>query len=186
MSEKYAFKTREEFHQWLLSNYMQDDGIWIIFDKTIKKNVLKASEALEEALCFGWVDGQMKSIDQNSYMKYFVKRRNNSKWSEKNKKLAIELEEKGCMQDAGKIKIIEAMQSGQWDINNTLEVLDSDLNKLLDVLKDNELAYTNFLAMSPSIKKTYTKAFMDPKTEAGKQKRIAWIIDRLNQNLKPM
>lgn len=78
------------------------------------------------------------------------------------------------------------MQSGQWDINNTLEVLDSDLNKLLDVLKDNELAYTNFPAMSPSIKKTYTKAFMDPKTEAGKQKRIAWIIDRLNQNLKPM
>ncbi|MEA4874752.1 YdeI/OmpD-associated family protein [Anaerorhabdus sp.] len=78
------------------------------------------------------------------------------------------------------------MQSGQWDINNTLEVLDSDLNKLLDVLKDNELAYTNFPAMSLSIKKTYTKAFMDPKTEAGKQKRIAWIIDRLNQNLKPM
>ncbi len=128
----------------------------------------------------------MKSIDQNNYMKYFAKRRKNSKWSEKNKKLATELEEKGCMQDAGKIKIIEAKQSGQWDINNTLEVLDSDLNKLLDVLKDNELVYKNFLAMSPSIKKTYTKAFMDPKTEAGKQKRIAWIIDRLNQNLKPM
>ncbi len=47
MSEKYAFITREEFHQWLLSNYMQDDGIWIIFDKTLKKNLLKASEALE-------------------------------------------------------------------------------------------------------------------------------------------
>lgn len=94
MSEKYSFKTREDFRQWLLSNYMQDNGIWIIFDKTIKKNILKASEALEEALCFGWVDGQMKSIDQNNYMKYFVKRRKNSKWSEKNKKLATELEKK--------------------------------------------------------------------------------------------
>lgn len=90
------------------------------------------------------------------------------------------------MQDAGKIKIIEAKQSGQWAINNTVEVLDSDLNKLLDVLKGIEPAYTNFLAISSSVKKTYTKAFMNPKTQAGKQKRIAWIIERLNQNLKPM
>ncbi len=186
MNEKIEFKNRKEFHQWLSVNGTQEEGIWILFDKTLKKSSLKANEALEEALCFGWIDGQMKSIDEYNYMKYFAKRRENSKWSEKNKKLVSELEKKGLMQDAGRLKIEEAKQSGQWDINNTIDVVDNDLNKLLDAIKGVEPAYTNFLAMSPSVKKTYTKAFMDPKTEAGKQKRMAWIIERLNQNLKPM
>ncbi|SJZ94655.1 YdeI/OmpD-associated family protein [Anaerorhabdus furcosa] len=186
MDKNISFKDRKEFHKWLMKNQNQDEGIWIEFDKTLSQSSLKASDALEEALCFGWIDGQMKSVDENTYIKYFAKRRKNSKWSQKNKQLVLELDKKGYLQDLGKQKIEEAKQNGQWDTDNTIEVVNSDLDLLIEVIKGNEPAYTNFMAMSPSVKKTYTKAFMDPKTEAGKQKRIAWIIDRLNKNLKPM
>ena len=53
-------------------------------------------------------------------------------------------------------------------------------------LKNHEPAYTNYLAMSPSVKKTYTRAYFDAKTDAGREKRLAWMVERLNQNLKPM
>ncbi len=54
------------------------------------------------------------------------------------------------------------------------------------LLKEYEPAFTNFQAMSPSVKKTYAKAYLDAKTDAGREKRIAWMVDRLNRNLKPM
>ena len=71
---------------------------------------MKADEALEEALCFGWIDGQMKSMNETSYRKYFSLRRDNSKWSEKNKKLVEQLEKQGIMTDYGRKKIEEAKQ----------------------------------------------------------------------------
>ncbi len=63
-----VFKNRIEFRDWLMENALSDQGIWLIFSKRITPDTIKASEALEEALCFGWIDGQMKSIDENSYI----------------------------------------------------------------------------------------------------------------------
>ncbi|MDE5716544.1 MAG: YdeI/OmpD-associated family protein, partial [Lachnospiraceae bacterium] len=142
--------------------------------------------ALEEALCFGWIDGQMQSIDDKTYKKYFSMRRENSKWSEKNKALVKALEERGLMTDFGRKKIEEARQNGQWDAAKPTAVTEEQIACLSELLKEYEPAYTNFQAMSPSIKKTYTRAYLDAKTEAGREKRIAWMVDRLNRNLKPM
>lgn len=93
MNATLQFPTREEFRNWLSENYLSTDGIWLLFGKAGGPKTLKAGEALEEALCFGWIDGQMQSIDEKSYKKYFSQRRENSKWSEKNKALVKELEE---------------------------------------------------------------------------------------------
>lgn len=186
MNEYLTFKTRDEFRQWLMENCLSEDGVWLLFNKSGKQVTLKASEALEEALCFGWIDGQMKSIDDQCYKKYFSLRRKNSKWSEKNKGLVAQLEDKGIMTDFGRDKIQEAKDNGQWDKKNTVTVGDDDIELLTKELMEIEPAYTNFLAMSPSVKRTYTKAYLDPKTPEGKKKRLQWIIDRLNQNLKPM
>ena len=70
---------------------------------------------MEEALCFGWIDGQMEKIDDKTYKKYFSLRRENSKWSEKNKALVKSLDEPGLMTDFGRKKIDEAKKNGQWD-----------------------------------------------------------------------
>lgn len=186
MSEYLQFASRDEFRAWLSENALSSDGVWLLFGKAGGPKTLKAAEALEEALCFGWIDGQMQSLDTKSYIKYFAQRRQNSKWSDKNKGIVEKLEKQGIMTDQGRAKIEEAKKNGQWDKPKALSITDDHIAQISDLLKDYEPAYTNFQAMSPSVRKTYTRAYLDAKTEAGQAKRLAWMVDRLNKNLKPM
>lgn len=180
------FADREAFRKWLSENCQSDAGIWLLFGKAGGPKTIKAGEALEEALCFGWIDGQMQSIDDKTYKKYFSMRREKSKWSEKNKRLAESLEEQGLMTDFGRRKIEEAKRNGQWYAPKPTEITEEQIACLSALLEGYEPAYTNFRAMSLSVKKTYTRAYFDAKTDAGREKRIAWMVDRLNKNLKPM
>jgi uncharacterized protein YdeI (YjbR/CyaY-like superfamily) len=186
MSEHLQFYSRDEFRSWLGDNATTSGGIWLLFGKSGGPKTIKAAEALEEALCFGWIDGQMKSIDDKTYIKYFSLRRKNSKWSDKNKALIEALEKKGIMTDYGRAKVKEAQKNGQWDAPSPQTILDEQIDFLSDLLKEHEPAYANFQAMSPSVKKTYARAYFDAKTEEGRTKRLSWMIERLNKNLKPM
>ena len=147
---------------------------------------LSANDALEEALCFGWIDGVMESLDDRTYRKYFAMRRANSNWSDKNKAIADRLEKQGWMTDAGRAKMEEARKNGQWDKPKAPPVTEEQIAFLTALLKTYEPAHTNFLAMPPSVKKTYTRAYYDAKTEAGRASRMAWMVERLNKNLRPM
>lgn len=186
MTEHLHFTTRDEFRSWLILNCTSVSGVWLLFGKRGGPKTLSANDALEEALCYGWIDGQMQRLDDISYIKYFAQRRENSKWSEKNKGIAAKLEKQGIMTDYGRAKIEEAKKNGQWDKPKAAPITEEQIMCLSDLLKDDEPAYSNFQAMPLSVKKTYTKAYLEAKTDAGKAKRIAWMIDRLNQNLKPM
>ena len=184
--EHIQFATRADFRNWLKDNCMSSGGIWLLFGKAGGPKTVRADEALEEALCFGWIDGQMQKIDDKSYIKYFSMRRKNSKWSEKNKAIVETLEKRGVMTDYGRAKIEEAKINGQWDAPRLPAISDEEISALTDLLRANEPAYTNFLAMSPSVKRTYAKAYFDAKTDGGRNKRLSWMIERLNKNLKPM
>ena len=186
MNEILEFTNRGDFRKWLSENCQSDAGVWLLFGKAGGPKTIKAKEALEEALCFGWIDGQMQSLDDKTYKKYFSQRRENSKWSEKNKGIVKQLEQQGIMTDYGRSKIEEAKKNGQWDAPKVPTITEEQIASLAAILKDFEHAYTNFQGMSPSVKKTYTRAYFDAKTDAGRQKRLAWMVDRLNQNLKPM
>lgn len=187
MSESMVFANRGEFRAWLSENGRSGDGVWLLFGKAGGPKTLKAGEALEEALCFGWIDGQMQSIDEKSYRKYFSPRREKSKWSEKNKTLVKVLEEKGLMTDLGRARIREAKENGQWDAPDLMTAVgEKEAEVLSGLLTGHEPALTNFRAMPPSVRKTYARAYFDAKTEAGREKRLAWIVDRLNKNLRPM
>jgi len=185
-TEYLLFTSRDKFRNWLQDNCLSSGGVWLLFGKSNGPETIKASEALEEALCFGWIDGQMQSIDDKTYRKYFSIRRKNSRWSDKNKALIETLEKQGIMTDYGRAKIREAQKNGQWDAPSFLIITEKQIVILSDLLKEHELAYTNFQAMSSSVKKTYTRAYFDTKTEMGRVKRLSWIIERLNKNLKPM
>lgn len=186
MSEGLQFADRKEFRAWLAEHCHSGEGVWLLFGKRGGPKTVKASEALEEALCFGWIDGQMQSLDDKTYRKYFARRRENSKWSEKNKALAESLEEKGLMTEAGREKIREAKENGQWDAPKPQAVTEEQIAKVAALLEGHEPACANFAAMPLSVKKTYTRAYFDAKTEAGREKRMAWMLDRLHRNLKPM
>lgn len=186
MNSILEFANREEFRKWLSDNCLSNDGVWLLFGKAGGPKTIKPNEALEEALCFGWIDGKMQSIDNKTYKKYFSMRRDKSKWSEKNKALTKNLEERGLMTEYGRKKIEEAKNNGQWSAPKSLEITEEHISELSTILKEYDFAYTNFQSMSPSVKKTYAKAYFDAKTDDGRKKRIAWMVDRLNRNLKPM
>jgi uncharacterized protein YdeI (YjbR/CyaY-like superfamily) len=186
MNEK-TFKNREEFRNWLAENVLSDTGLWLVFDKEKTTSSLSANDALEEALCFGWIDGQMESIDKKYYKKYFKQRRKDSSWSEKNKTLIEKLESQNCMTKYGREKVKYAKENGLWDSPQKQELTDERILQFENMIKPHELAYTHFIKMTQSVRKAYAGSyFFGAKTEAGKQKRFAAIIERLNLNLNPM
>lgn len=186
MDEILSFSDRAAFRAWLEQQGASSGGVWLLFGKKGGPVTLTAGEALEEALCFGWIDGQMQSLDDTSYKKYFALRRQGSKWSEKNKALVAQLEQQGRMTDAGRDKISEAKKNGQWDAPKAPGITPEDMAAVGALLEGHEPAHANFLAMPPSVQKTYTRAWLDAKTDAGREKRLAWMVHRLNKNLKPM
>jgi len=186
MSDYLKFTSRDDLRAWLIDNCTSSGGVWLLFGKAGGPKTITANEALEEALCFGWIDGQMKSLDTASYIKYFSPRRKKSNWSEKNKKLTEKLEKQGIITDHGRAKIEEAKRNGQWDAPKAPPVSEEQIAALTKLLKGHEPAFTNFTAMSPSVKRAYTGAYFSTKTEDWRSKLLARTINRLNQNLKPM
>ena len=186
MDTPMTFPNRAAFRDWLEEHGQTSGGVWLLLGKAGGPKTLKASEALEEALCFGWIDGQMQRIDDKCYRKYFSPRRENSKWSEKNKALVQSLEERGLITESGREKVQIARDNGQWDAPKAPAITPAEIARVAALLEGHEPAYTHFQAMSPSVQKTYTRAYLDAKTEAGREKRFAWMVGRLEQNLKPM
>lgn len=186
MNDILEFHDRAAFRIWLEKNCTSRDGVWLLFGKKGGPVTLTAGEALEEALCFGWIDGQMKSMDDKTYKKYFSIRRENSKWSEKNKALVEQLEQQGKMTDYGRSKIEDAKKNGQWNVPKPVAITEEQIALVSGLLKEHETAYRNFESMSASVKKTYARAYLDAKTDEGREKRLTWMIERLNKNLKPM
>lgn len=186
MRETLEFSCRAQFRQWLEENCLTSGGIWLLFGKAGGPKTIAADEALEEALCFGWIDGQMQSLGESAYRKYFSRRTASSKWSERNKLLTERLERQGIMTDYGRSKIAEAKENGQWFAQKPQPETEEQIAFLLSLLEGLEPARTNFLAMPASVQRTYTRAYLDAKTDAGRERRLAWMVDRLNRNLKPM
>ena len=113
--DQLIFENRNAFREWLIQNHQKNPGIWLVFSKDAGFKTLTANEALEEALCFGWIDGQIKSLDARMYIKRFTPRRKRSSWSERNRKLAAKLIAEGAMTDAGHAAIARARELGTWE-----------------------------------------------------------------------
>lgn len=186
MDERLFFVDRNEFRIWLQENHSINKGIWVAFSKTSKLKLLKPEEALEEALCFGWIDGQIISIDEDQYQKKFTPRRKGSKWSEKNKGLTKKLIENDMMTEFGILAIEQAKKDGTWDVTKGEPITDEQVDILISALEGADIALANFLKMSPSVRRTYTALYLDAKKEDTRIKRLAKIIERLNENKKPM
>ena len=122
------FPSRGDFRMWLVENAETSNGVWLMFGKTKEVVTLTANDALEEALCFGWIDGQMRSIDDTKYRKYFARRRTKSVWSEKNKKTIETLRAKGSMTELGEKAVEMANQNGTWDAPNDTSASDESKN----------------------------------------------------------
>lgn len=184
--DQLLFEDRDAFREWLCQNHDTSSGIWLVLGKGGKVKTLTADEALEEALCFGWIDGQLKSVDDHTYVKRFTPRRKGSVWSERNRELALDLIQRGMMTEAGQAAIDAAKAMGSWDKPGPAPVTEDQVGLLIEALSGAEPALTNFLAMPFSVRRTYTALYLDAKKEETRKKRLAGIIQRLNENKKPM
>jgi uncharacterized protein YdeI (YjbR/CyaY-like superfamily) len=184
--QEILFPTRNDFRAWLTENSATGDGVWLVFGKTKEVSTLTANDALEEALCFGWIDGQMKSIDETKYRKYFARRRDKSPWSDKNKRIIESLREKGLMMPLGEQAIAAAIQNGTWDTPKQPSITDEQIEAFTEKLIGISPAHENFVIMSQSVRKTYTRRYLSFKSEEARERDFERTVDRLNKNLKPM
>ena len=180
------FASRADFREWLQGNAANGAGVWLVFSKTKDFLTVSANDALEEALCFGWIDGQMRSIDETRYIKYFAPRRKKSNWSAKNKKLIGQLKERGLMTELGDKAVASAISDGSWDAAPDRTITDEQVAAFAELLVGLEPAAANFAGMSPSMQRSYTGRYLSFRSEEGRQRDFARIIERLNNNLKPM
>ena len=182
---KLLFETREDFRDWLKTHKKDDEGVWLIFGKKKGPKTLTSEEALEEALCFGWIDGLIKKVDDLTYIKYFKKRLKKSNWSEKNRNLIKKLLKENKMTPAGLLAVEAAKKEGTWKVEKE-KISEQDISDFMELLKSYELAKNNFINMSPSVQKAYTGFYLSAKREETRNKRLKELINRFEKNLKPM
>ncbi|MCL1888152.1 MAG: YdeI/OmpD-associated family protein [Kiritimatiellaeota bacterium] len=172
------FATRGDFRAWLRKNAETHDGVWLVFGKTKAVATLSANDALEEALCFGWIDGQMKSVDADRYLKYFAKRRAKSVWSIKNKKTVEMLRAKKWMTPLGEKAVETAKQNGMWDAR-TEDADKALVDALAEKLSAFPSAHEHFMKLPPSAKLANTRRWLSVKNEAARQKTFEKIVEQL-------
>ncbi len=115
MNKILSFRSSSEFRKWLAANHRQSDGIWLrIFKKESGEASVTYAEALDEALCFGWIDGQKQRHDDSSWRQKFTPRRPKSGWSKINTQHAERLIQAGRMKPAGQAAIDAAKKDGRW------------------------------------------------------------------------
>lgn len=184
-ADSFCPSNKQEWRAWLKNNHKKEEAVWLIFFKKGSKTPnLDWSEAVDEALCFGWIDSVKRSIDDDRYKQYFSKRKPNSIWSRINKEKIDQLMAKGLMAEAG-LKTIEiAKQNGSWTILDSVEALEipEDLDNALAI---NETAKDHFLQFSKSTQKSLLYWVVSAKRPETRQKRIAEIVESASNNLKP-
>lgn len=185
--ENIFFETRESFHRWLEENHAQSPGIHIICYK-IHAGVqcISYREALLEALCFGWIDSTVRSLDQDRYLRMFTPRRNTSNWSEVNQKLVMTLIREGRMTEAGLQKIESYRKTGrvEWPAP---EIKTDELTVpafIVEELGRNEPALSHFNQLSKTNKRYYIGWITSAKRAETIQKRLMESIALLKENKK--
>jgi uncharacterized protein YdeI (YjbR/CyaY-like superfamily) len=110
-----AFPTAAAWHAWLADNHASASGVWLrIAKKTAPGGTLSYAEALDEALCFGWIDAQTRGLDEHYWLKRFTPRKRSSRWSKINTQKAEALIAAGRMQPAGLAEVESARADGRW------------------------------------------------------------------------
>jgi uncharacterized protein YdeI (YjbR/CyaY-like superfamily) len=114
--EVAEFKSVSQWDKWLYKNHSKSKGIWIrFFKKALGVSSVSTSDALDVALCYGWITGQAKPYDEKSWLGRFVPRRPKSIWSKINTRRAEKLIRQGRMKPAGLKQVREAKRDGRWD-----------------------------------------------------------------------
>jgi uncharacterized protein YdeI (YjbR/CyaY-like superfamily) len=172
-----VFGGRAEWRAWLEQHHADESGLWLALYKVDSgKAGVTYEEAVEEALCFGWIDGQAQAVDEEKYAVRFTPRRPNSVWSVSNKRRVEKLLRQGRMAEAGLKLVAAAQASGAWEAATRREDVDTLPPELEQALRKVEGALAGFEALPASRKKQLIWWVTDAKRDATRQRRLEAIV----------
>ncbi|PKP33457.1 MAG: bacteriocin-protection protein, YdeI/OmpD-associated family [Bacteroidetes bacterium HGW-Bacteroidetes-16] len=180
-----SFNSPQEWNAWLEQNHRNSNGVWLrIYKKDTGIPTTTHAQALEEALCFGWIDGQAKKYDEASYLQKFTPRRAKSIWSKRNVDYVAQLEKEGRMKSAGREQIEAAKADGRWD-----RAYDSPVNMTMpeDFLKElakNKKAQAFFKTLNKTNTFAIGWRLQTAKKPETREKRMKMILEMLAREEK--
>ncbi len=175
--------TRAAWRAWLQKHHLRGQGVWLIYYKLASgKKRFEYAEAVEEALCFGWIDGKAKTIDAERAMQWYTRRKPGSVWSPLNKERVARLTELGLMWPSGDEAVRRAKQDGSWTKMEQPDalVVPPDLAETLKLAGPD--AVSNFAAFSPSVKRGMLNWIHMAKTASTRVQRIEATVTRAVRN----
>ena len=177
-------RTRKEWRAWLDKNSQTEKSVWLIlYHKDSKTKSVYYEEAVEEALCFGWIDSIAHKRDKESKYQFFAQRKPRSNWSKTNRERAEKMMALGLMTAPGQQLIDVAKKTGTWealvDVQNS--VIPADLQEQFN---KNKKALKNFLAFPPSSKRIILEWILNAKKDETRKKRIEETVRLAADNIK--
>jgi uncharacterized protein YdeI (YjbR/CyaY-like superfamily) len=180
-----SFESSSQWEKWLVENHTQQNGVWLrIFKKDSGVASVTYAEALDEALCYGWIDGQKNKYDERSWLQKFTPRRKKSIWSKINTLHVERLIESGKMKEAGTKEIEAAQQDGRWQ-----QAYDSHKNMTLPEdflyqLEKDPKAKVFFETLNKTNKYSIAFQLQTAKKPETREKRMKVILEKLAKGEK--
>lgn len=177
------FTHRGQWRAWLEVNHARAAEAWVVHTKKRfqDEGCLTLSDAVEEALCFGWIDSTLRRVDERRYALRYSPRRPDSIWSESNKRRVRRLTRDGRMAPAGLAVVAAAHESGQWDAAARRELVDLIPPELEAALGRRKGALDAYRALAPSRRKRFIHWIISAKRLTTRQRRIDAILDELSR-----
>jgi uncharacterized protein YdeI (YjbR/CyaY-like superfamily) len=176
----HEFKTAAAFERWLKANHARESEVWIKLHKG-KSGLpsITAKEAIDVALCWGWIDGIRKSFDDRSFLQRYSPRGGKSVWSQINRDNVERLIREGRMQPTGLAQVEAAKADGRWD--KAYRVSGEPPEDLLAAIEAEPEAMEMYLTLNAQNRFALTFRTLGMKTEAGRRKKIAGFVEMLKR-----
>ena len=185
LNSALSFKNRDEWRKWLEKNHRKEKEVWLVhYKKHVGKIGIQLEEAVEEALCFGWIDGKLRKVDKERFILRYSPRKVNSVWSKLNRERVERLMKAGKMTAAGLSIIEEAKKRGSWNqayTNLKRDRIPPDLRK---ALAEDKRALDNFQRFANSYRNMYIHWVKSATTGKTRRERIEKVVKQASQNKK--
>ncbi len=182
ISQTFISSERDAWRRWLAENGSREKEVWLVFfKKESGRPSIDYEDAVEEALCFGWVDSIIQKIDEVSYARKFTRRSNAQKWSASNLRRTQKMIAAGKMTEAGLAVIDpEILKLSPADLERHDD--EEAFEAIKALLRQNEKAWQNFTALAPSHQRRYLGWIASAKQQATRERRVAEAVGYLEKN----
>ena len=178
--------TRDEWRQWLSMHHSTEEDVWLVYyKKGSGRKRIPYDDAVEEALCYGWIDGKIKRINEDYFIQRFTPRRKGSRWSRYNIDRVEKMLKDGRMEPAGLFAFREVLENPALIYENRADGDPETPDDLISALNRTEIALANFNNFPQSSRRMYIEWLNSAKRDDTRLRRIEKIVKLSEQNIRP-